>query len=456
MSSLSRLAATQLLAVAIEDEEEAEEEELLLMAAAVSVVGAEQARLDHNARRNLNRGYLTRPTLLPDPREGTPWTALYASQNDRAFITTMGFDIATFDLIIRSGFGARWYEEPLPRPDAPGSAAPRPSHQSLDAAGALGLTLHYLNSTMREISLQEIFALIPSTVSRYITHSLDILLKVLQQMPDAKIIWPSLDEKFNHYNSLITQRHPRLLGAFASIDGLSLLVQESQDQDIENATYNGWTSTHNINSVLVYSPEGRPSPTTVLCNFFLFVPVGDIIACHLNCPGSWHDARVALPIYAKLRDNTPDGYYLVSDTAFPKGTQDINGHIISPLKSRNWITGTESEIEEALAYNCELLSYRQTAEWGNRSLQGSFGRLRIPLEIGNADRRGNLMEICVRLHNLRCRRVGINQIQEVYKPCWTSTAHDQMVWDNFKDVLFSDQRNLDHVSRFHIHVVYND
>jgi hypothetical protein len=44
--------------------------------------------------------------------------------------------------------------------------------------------------------------------------------------------------------------------------------------------------------------------------------------------------------------------------------------------------GTIDEIQERVAFDRELLSYRQTAEWGMPGLQGSFGRLRIPLEIG--------------------------------------------------------------------------
>jgi hypothetical protein len=73
--------------------------------------------------------------------------------------------------------------------DVSATGKPRLCARSLDAAGALGLVLHYLNSTMREISLQQIFALIPTTVSRYITFGLKILLKVLQKMPDATIEW---------------------------------------------------------------------------------------------------------------------------------------------------------------------------------------------------------------------------------------------------------------------------
>jgi hypothetical protein len=110
----------------------------------------------------------------------------------------------------------------------------------LDAAGALGLALHFVNSTMREISLQQIFALVPSTVSRYIQFSLDILLAVLHQIPDARIRWPSRVDEFQEYNNLIILRHPLLEGAFASIDGLNVPVQTADDPEIENSTYNGW------------------------------------------------------------------------------------------------------------------------------------------------------------------------------------------------------------------------
>jgi hypothetical protein len=156
-----------------------------------------------------------------------------------------------------------------------------------------------------------------------------------------------------------------------------------------------------------------------------------------------------------LEEQTPDGYYLVADTAFLKGTQDIASRIVSPLKSNNRISGTEDEIAEALQYNCELLSYHQTAEWGNRALQGAFGWLRIPLEVNTMDRRGDLLETCVRLHNLQMHQVGINQIQQVYETCWTRTDADLRIWNDFGDVLFSDQRKNDQVLRYHIHVKYN-
>ena len=65
------------------------------------------------------------------------------------------------------------------------------------------------------------------------------------------------ESEFEELNSLIVHRHPRLLGAFGGIDGLNLPTQTSDDQDVENATYNGWLSEHFISSVLAFSPKGN-------------------------------------------------------------------------------------------------------------------------------------------------------------------------------------------------------
>jgi hypothetical protein len=83
---------------------------------------------------------------------------------------------------------------------------------------------------MREISLQQIFALIPSTISWYISFTLDLLLQTLRSMPDAAICWLKHSDEnqyseFYKFNQLIVARHPRLTRAFASIDGLNLPVE---------------------------------------------------------------------------------------------------------------------------------------------------------------------------------------------------------------------------------------
>lgn len=124
----------------------------------------------------------------------------------------------------------------------------------------------------------------------------------------------------------------------------------------------------------------------------------------MNSPGSWHDSRVARTIYHKLEHNTPAGYYLVTDTAFPRGTLRVQDHIKAPIKSGTALPHDKRARDEFMQFNNQLLSYRQTAEWGNRGLQGSFGRLRMPLPINNISARGDLLEVCFRLYNLRARK----------------------------------------------------
>lgn len=222
----------------------------------ILALGAEESRQLRIRQRHPSRLYLCRPQLLCDPRGNTPWQQLRNSHSDRAYITTMGFNVETFEYILDQGFAHRWQTSTVPRTDTNTAGEARPISRSLDAAGALGLVLHYLNSTMREISLQQIFALIPSTISRYITFGLQILAELLPTIREARIHWPTDLSTVRRYNDLIVARHPLLTGAFGTIDGLNLLLQESADAEIENATYNGWTATHNVSSILVFSPEG--------------------------------------------------------------------------------------------------------------------------------------------------------------------------------------------------------
>ncbi|KAG2337597.1 hypothetical protein BDR05DRAFT_978457 [Suillus weaverae] len=340
------------------------------------------------------------------------------------FITTMGFDVETFTFILTSGFAKHWYHTPIPRDDISQYANPCVECRSLDAGGALGLVSHYLSSTMHQISLQQVFALIPTTVSRYLSFGLHILLLTLRNMADAKIHWLQGDE-FEECSALVVACHARLQGAFGSIDGLKIPVQTSNDIDIENAMFNGWLSEHFISSVLTFSSQGI------------------VIAARTNTPGSWHDSH-----------HTPAGYYIVADTAFPRGSNNIDGCICAPLKQGQTLRGTAADIEECMAFNHELFSYRQTAEWGMRGLQGAFGHLRVPLGTSDKEVRGDLIETCVHLHNLRAKRVGINQICTVYMNHWQATDEDIEIWHDFENMLFLEQRQKDWVTRFHVILEY--
>ncbi|KAG2079011.1 hypothetical protein BDR04DRAFT_1146702 [Suillus decipiens] len=81
--------------------------------AATLLAGIELARLDRIETHNPRQLYLCRAQLLPDPHCNTPWQLLYESQNDCAFITTMGIDTQTFELILTSSFASQWYQKPI-------------------------------------------------------------------------------------------------------------------------------------------------------------------------------------------------------------------------------------------------------------------------------------------------------------------------------------------------------
>ncbi|KAF5366418.1 hypothetical protein D9758_009737 [Tetrapyrgos nigripes] len=214
-------------------------------------------------------------------------------------------------------FAERWDCTPIPRADVSSCGEPRLG------GGALGLTLHYLGSAILEVQLQQIFAIVPSVLARYLDFSLDILLAT----------------------DLIVSRHNLLEGAFANIDGLSLLAQTSDDPEIENATYNGWKMVHRISNIL------------------MFLPKGTIIGAVLNAPGSWHDAHTARPIFDCLHTQVPEGYFVISDTAFPQGPIAISGKIKVPLKGGEWIPADPDRQEVVMRFNQQLLSFRQSAEW---------------------------------------------------------------------------------------------
>lgn len=238
------------------DEYGSESEELALLAATAIFAGVEEARLHRAETRLPSRRYLRRSQLLPDPRRNTAWQALYASQDDRAFITTMGIDCSTFTYVLENGFAERWNQSAIPRVDTNPAGAPRLGRRSLTADGALGLIYHYLTSAMSDTALQQIFALVPATVARYRAFALRILRDTLRQMPEARVTWWTAEE-CDEDSNLILARHPLLMGAIGGIDGMNLITAESDDPEIENATYNGWLHGHYTSCVLVVSPRGQ-------------------------------------------------------------------------------------------------------------------------------------------------------------------------------------------------------
>ncbi|KAG8723227.1 hypothetical protein FRC09_004209 [Ceratobasidium sp. 395] len=376
-------------------------------------------------------GYLRRRDLMPLPRVDSPWQALLRSEEDRAFITTMSVDVRTFKYILCAGFEKAYNTRTITRGDVKKDGHPRMGRRSLDAPGALGLMLHYLCSTSRYTSLQQIFAIVPSVLSRYVRMCLPILLEALKNIPEGVIRWPTPDQ-MTEYSHLINARHPEIDGAFGFLDGLSLPVAASGDPAVENANYNGWLHKHKISNIIAFAPDGT------------------IIFCTINAPGSWHDANVAQNVYGKLLHNTPDGRFLIADTAFPKLQQRLLDKIHTPLRARTDLGHlTPAERRAAIKYSNHVTSARQAVEWGMRAIQGAFGRLRMPLDANDTEWRCTVIETCFRMHNLRTRLVEINQIRTVYMPVFTN-GREHSFFDKLHAMIFSEIRRNDRLRQYYI------
>ncbi|POW02944.1 hypothetical protein PSHT_11895 [Puccinia striiformis] len=254
------------------------------------------------------------------PRADSAWAYLYSAQNDRAFITTMGVDVKTFDDLL-SRFLVHWETGTLPRNDF-----------------YTGYLQHWPGSRSSRF-----FAITPAVCSRYITIGLDYLLIVLDEHPMAKIIWPSRQATARKYSQSIQKKFPRLTKCFGFLDGLNLPVLVSDDNKVQNAYYNGWTCSHYCSCILTYAPDGA------------------LIHSVLNAPGSWHDSAIAEPLYNKLLYNTPEGYRVISDTAFPRKTDRLRSRILAPVKRGDRLPQTPRSFARLKLLNNQLVSARQAA-----------------------------------------------------------------------------------------------
>ena len=175
------------------------------------------------------RTYLTREDLAGHPCHSSPWTHLRNVGNDRAFITTMGVDVQTFESLLVP-FELIWSSSTIPRSDVNPNGAPQFARRSLDAAGGLALLLHWMSSTMAGCSLQQIFSITPAVCVRDLQYARECLLSVLRSLQISRISWPSTAAKCQCYSSLIESRFPLLTKCFGFIDGLNLPVNVAEDE----------------------------------------------------------------------------------------------------------------------------------------------------------------------------------------------------------------------------------
>ncbi|KAA1113038.1 hypothetical protein PGT21_019232 [Puccinia graminis f. sp. tritici] len=174
--------------------------------------------------------YLMRQDLPQKPLADSAWASLWRSQSDRAFVTTMGIDVATFDNLLKR-FATRWDTTPITRGDVNPNGEPQIGWRCLDAPSCLGLVLHWLCSTMAAYTLQQLFAITGSVCLRYLAYGIDLLLEVLQEHPEARFLWPTSERKARRHSKAIEKKFPTLKKCIGFLDGLNLPVLVSNDEE---------------------------------------------------------------------------------------------------------------------------------------------------------------------------------------------------------------------------------
>jgi len=328
-----------------------------------------------------NRSYLVSRSLLP--RCESAWRHLCCFGDDMAFRCTTGFSRHAYDILLEC-FVHDYKARRLGGP-------------TIEPGDALGLILHWLNSTMRAKTLSMLFSIPSGSISRVLQRALHALSLTLARLPEASIRWPSV-ERMEELAERVALRVPGLgFSCFGFVDGVKFPVLEaSGDTNKQNAYYNGWKKACFVSNVIVTGSDG--------C----------ILWAKFNCPGSWNDANIASSLFRRLR-HTPAPYAIVGDTAFPR-TGAMEHKIYTPCTDAEF-SDDPVELQRQLQQHRKVTSIRQAAEWSMHSLQGSFGRLQIRLHWDDATRHDTISCI-LHLHNFRIRVDAIGQVATVFDPRW--------------------------------------
>jgi len=77
---------------------------------------------------------------------------------------------------------------------------------------------------------------------------------------------------------------------------------------------------------------------------------------------------------------------------------------------------TKARDEEHLLQLKQATSLRQAAEWGMRSIQSAFPRMKDAILYEEKGERAVILKLLPLLYNIRLERVGLNQILNTYAP----------------------------------------
>jgi hypothetical protein len=331
------------------------------------------------------------PRCALGPYNKSPFHYLFNSGNDQALLNATATDHRVFRQLL--SLFKPWYDRYMFDEDTgvtrliklSSNGKPKGRPRQLDAVGCLGLVLFWYRSNgscARAMSMA--FGTTSTPLYKWLKFGRRVLLSALQHVPQAKVSLPT-GEEVHSYIQAINAKYPVLENVWGACDGLKLMIKASTNYLKQNYYYNGWTHGHYVNSVLLFAPDGR------------------IRACTLNCPGSWHDSTMAdYGVYDKMKAiYVAHGGKVVVDSAFGVGNRE---YLIKSAQ-QDPIGGPAG-----VAINRAATSVRQLSEWGMRTIQAQFPRLKEALDYEENGERKVILQLMVHLYNYQCVEVGVNQI----------------------------------------------
>ena len=228
-----------------------------------------------------NRNYLQAKDLVKV--QDSALTKLLTVRSDKAFMQVFSLNCHAFDILLRY-FNEPWRNLILPTRLGKSNQGGRP--RKVNSRYCLALTLVWLSCPVPSYLLCLISGLIPALVSKYLDVGLHILEIILPIIPEAKIEWPSLSEIKALAEVAKMKIGDDLPYTWGLVDGLNIAIQDPAATDLQNAYYNSWLCGCYCSSVFVFRVDGP------------------IAWCRINCPGSWHDPRIARPLIEKELSQT--------------------------------------------------------------------------------------------------------------------------------------------------------
>ena len=182
--------------------------------------------IEESLKRKIRRRVkLVRSSLLRP--QDAPWKRVLSSGRNSSVISFTGLDLHALHLLL-GHFKVHYMKYTLSRRNLGGLKLISRSLRSgrprlLCPEGCLTLVLAWFRSAVSLNILSILFGTTPTSSLYYLRLGMLLLLKVLHQLHEARISWPSSQEQ-SAYIAMISSRYPALHGCFGCIDGCRVPV----------------------------------------------------------------------------------------------------------------------------------------------------------------------------------------------------------------------------------------